>query len=196
MESGRNASWRDVIGSVMGTDNVGSASKPSWHEREISLGLQRLANARAQLASLEEQVGAASQHAVAPDDLARAEALDADISKHAAKASARFGGGAARGKVEAARNELAPLLDRYQVASVDELRARAATSDAVDPAVLDFARLECTEAERSFLEVAAMVIPEHEPDLEGDGDADAEVIAASDSFGDDDLDLRIEPSAS
>lgn len=179
----------------MGADNVGSASKPSWHEREISLGLQRLANARAQLASLEEQREAASVDAVDPDDLTRADALHSEIAAHAAKASARFGGGAARAKVEAARAELSPLLDRYQVASVDELRLRADDASAIDPAMLDFARLECTEAERSFLEIAALVIPESEPDPEVDRDGHADVIAATDSFGDD-LDLRVEPSAS
>lgn len=180
----------------MAEDDETSASKPSWHEREIAQALQRLANARAQLASLEEQAGASAPERPEPDpaDVARATQLRADIAKLTAKASGRFGASAARAKLEEAELQLRLLLERLGVADLDELRAGPAdAAPAVDPAVLDFARRECADAEQAFLEVAAMVIPDAEPEPDA---PDAEVIAAA-AFVDDDteLDLRIEPSA-
>lgn len=183
----------------MADDNAGSPPRPSWHERETALALQRLANARANLATLEERDAAdAAPVVIDPADVARAEQLQADVDRYTAKASGRFGGGSARAKLEGSRRQLDDLLGRLGVESVADLRAGAAApaAPAVDPAVLDFARRECAEAEKAFLEVAAMVIPDVEPDAELDAD-DAEVIPAATSFGDDDgdLDLRIEPSA-
>jgi len=118
-----------------------------------------------------------------------------DVERYTAKAAGRFGGGA-RTKLDDCRRKQRVVLERLGVDTIDELRARgsAAAAPAVDPTLLDFARRECAEAEKEFLEVAAMVIPEVEPEVEGE---DAEVIEAPSSFGDDadDLDLRIEPSA-
>jgi hypothetical protein len=182
----------------MAEDNA--ASKPSWHEREITLALQRLANARAQLALLEEQGGAAAPAAepVDPADLARATELQADIAKLTSKASGRFGASSARAKLEVAERELQALLERHGAGSVADLQAdRSPAAAAVDPTMLDFARRECADAEKAFLEVAAMVIPEDDDADAHDDGPDAEVIAAADSFADGgkDLDLRIEPSA-
>jgi len=183
-------------------DNVGTPSRPSWHEREIALGLLRLANARAHLATLEQQRSDAPV-AVAfdPAPLAEAERLQTDVDRATAKASGRFGGGSARGRLERSRGELDLLLERLGADSIADLRARASepAAPAVDPTVLDFARRECAEAEKAFLEVAAMVMPDVDPaDGTDAGDrADGEVVPAAASFGDDegDLDLRIEPSA-
>jgi len=180
----------------MGDDNVASAAKPSWHEREIALALQRLANARAHLATLEAQHEVEPATIAAdPADITLAEALQIDIERYTAKAAGRFGGGA-RAKLDDCRRQQRVVLERLGVATIDELRTRgsAAAAPAVDPTLLDFARRECAEAEKEFLEVAAMVIPEVEPEPEGE---DAEVIEAPSTFGDDahDLDLRIEPSA-
>lgn len=178
----------------MAADNATSPAKPSWHEREIAQALQRLANARAQLASLEEQVGATvTRPEPDPADVARAESLQADIAKLTTKASGRFGATAARAKLEVSQRDLRLVLDRLGVEHLDELSAPAAGA-AVDPTVLDFARRECADAEQAFLEVAAMVIPDAEPEAEHH---DAEIIAAAETFGDDgtELDLRIEPSA-
>lgn len=184
----------------MADDNAGSPPRPSWHERETALALQRLANARANLATLEERAAAdAAPVELDPADVARAEQLQIDIDRYTAKASGRFGGGSARAKLADSRRQLEAVLTRLGVESIADLRAAAAAPavPAVDPAVLDFARRECAEAEKAFLDVAAMVIPEVEPDPELDA-ADAEVIPAPTSFGSDDgdLDLRIEPSAS
>jgi hypothetical protein len=179
----------------MAEDNVGSAPKPSWHEREINLALQRLANARAHLALLEEQAGASTPAApvVDPADLARADELQRDIAKLTAKASGRFGGGSAR-KLQEAERELRLLLHRVGVERVEDLRAAPGDAgEAVDPAVLDFARRECDDAQKAFLEVTAMVIPEAEDEPEA---PDAEVIPAASSFTDEDLDLRDRPAAS
>ena len=182
----------------MADDNAGSPPRPSWHERETALALQRLANARANLATLTERDAAdAPPVVVDPADIARAEQLQADVDRYTAKASGRFGGGSARTKLEDSRRQLDDLLARLGVESVADLRDGALpATPAVDPAVLDFAQRECAEAEKAFLEVAAMVIPDVEPDTGLDAD-DAEVIPASSSFSadDDDLELRIEPSA-
>lgn len=177
-------------------DNVGSPSRPSWHEREIALGLQRLANARAHLAALEEQsLDAPAAVGVDRAQLAEAERLQIDIDRATAKASGRFGGGSARAKLELVQRQLDLLLERLGADSIVDLRARAneSAAPAVDPTLLDFARRECAEAEKAFLEVAAMVIPDVDPaDV-----ADGEVIPAATPFSDDegDLDLRIEPFA-
>jgi len=177
-------------------DSAVPAPKPSWHEREITQALQRLANARANLATLEEQAATAPARAEPdPGDVTRAAELQADITKLTAKASGRFGGSGARARLADAQAELAAVLGRLGVSSLDELQpGGGAPTPSVDPTVLDFARRECADAEQAFLEVAAMVIPDAESEPEA---PDAEVIAAADTFGDDDadLDLRIEPSA-
>lgn len=178
----------------MADDNATSPAKPSWHEREVAQALQRLANARAQLASLEEQIAATvTRPEPDPADVAKAEALQAEITKLISKASGRFGASAARAKLEVCERDLRLVLDRLGVEHLDELSAPP-TASGVDPTVLDFAQRECADAEQMFLEVAAMVIPDTEPE---DEQHDAEVIAAAETFDDDDadLDLRIEPSA-
>jgi hypothetical protein len=183
----------------MAQDDATTGSKASWHEREITLALQRLANARAQLATLEEQEAGATIARPEPDaaDLARATQLQADITKLTAKASGRFGASSARGKLEDCQVQLRQVLDRLGVDDLAELRSPFTDAgSAVDPTVLDFARRECADAEKAFLEVAAMVIPDVEPGADDD-EAEADVIAATDSFAGDEteLDLRIEPFA-
>ena len=180
----------------MAEDDAAAAPKPSWHEREINRALQRLANARAHLALLEEQAasGADAAPVVDPADLERADELERDIAKLTAKASGRFGGGATK-KLHEAERELRLLLHRVGVERVEDLRAAPAEpTAAVDPAVLDFARRECEDAQQAFLEVTSMVIPEAEDEPEA---PDAEVIPAAGSFSDaHDLDLRDRPAAS
>lgn len=180
---------------AMAPNNERSKTPSTWHERETALSLLRLANARANLAQLEEQHEQSAPKGTRDSaDVARAEQLQSEIERHITKASGRFGAGAARARLEEAQLQQRPVLERLGVATFDELREGGRDlAPAVDPTVLDFARRECAEAEKTFLEVAAMVIPEVEDE---DDDADGgEVIAAADSFADDDLDLRIEPSA-
>ena len=179
----------------MAEDDATSPTKPSWHEREIAEALQRLANARAQLATLEEQVeAAAARPEPDPGDVARAEALQAEVVKLTAKASGRFKG-SARAKLEATERDLRLVLDRLGVERLEQL-AEVRAEAAVDPTVLDFARRECADAEQAFLEIAALEIPEADDEPEDD-QPDAEVIPAAETFGDAgaDVDLRIEPSA-
>jgi hypothetical protein len=177
----------------MAEDDTSSEAKPTWHEREITQALQRLANARAQLASLEEQVQAATDRpGPDPADVARAKALEADIAKLTRKASGRFGG-SARAKLDDAQRQLHLVLERLGVERLEDLDV-AAAAPAVDATVLDFARRECADAQQAFLEVTAMVMPDAEPEAD---EPDAEVIPAGTYAGgdDDELDLRIEPSA-
>ena len=130
----------------MAEDDSTSGSKPSWHEREITQALQRLANARANLATLEEQVDAAVDHpAPDPADLARAAELQAEATKLISKASGRFGGSSARAKLEVVQRDLRVVLDRLGVERIEDLDV-ATTPTGVDPTVLDFARRECAQA--------------------------------------------------
>ena len=109
----------------------------------------------------------------------------------------RFGATGARAKHEDSQRQLRLVLERLGVDDLADLSSPYTdAASAVDPTVLDFARRECADAEKAFLEVAAMVIPDVEPSSDDD-EAEADVIAATDSFAADDteLDLRIEPSA-
>ena len=131
------------------------------------------------------------------DHVAIEGSLQADITKLTAKASGRFGASGARAKLEDSQRQLRLVLERLGVDDLADLSSPYTdAASAVDPTVLDFARRECDDAEKAFLEVAAMVIPDVEPGSDDD-EAEADVIAATDSFAADDteLDLRIEPSA-
>lgn len=180
----------------MADDDAGPDRTVSWHERETAAALARLAGARAQLALLEEQA-AAERTEPDPADVALVEELEAQIAKLRVNAGGRFGGGAARAKLDECEQRQRAVLARLGFDDVAALRDRGTVAvPAVDPDVLAFARRECADAEQAFLEVAALEMPAAEPDADADA-PDADVIAAPGSFGDPEgLDLRVEPSAS
>src|SRR3954452_5588823 len=79
----------------------GQVPKTSWQARETLLALQRLANARAQLAALEEtpdRPPSPADHAD-PADVAELQALTEDIERLRPKANGRFGRSSAREKM-------------------------------------------------------------------------------------------------
>ena len=156
--------------------------KRTWHERELAQALERLAIARERLAVLEEQAEAPAPFAQAdPADLAKADELHAEIVARTPKASARFGGAKERARIEELQVALHLVLDRTGVASYEALVATRdqPSAPALDPDVVAFATREFADAQRSFLEVAAMEMPPADPDPEVDDEADgpdAEVL--------------------
>lgn len=180
-----------------GSEPSSSGPRPSWHEREIALALQRLATARERLATLEERASVAPpvpEPAGDPADVAKAHEIVADIDALRPKAASRFGGGAARSRIDELEVNLHLVLDRLGVASYDELvrrleRPSAAAVPSVDADALRFAQREFEDAERSFLEVAAMVIPPNEPEETVDDTAEPEHEAEI-------LRFKVDPAAS
>lgn len=156
----------------------------------MALALQRLASARANLATLEEaaQTPAVKLAQSDPGDLARIEETEAEIAKLRHKASGRFGGGAARERIEELELSQRLVLERIGVSSYADFRAvldaPESSTAAIDKDVLAFARREFENAEQAFLEVAALVIPENEAEEPVDDGEGAEVI-----------DLKVKPQA-
>lgn len=163
--------------------------KPSWQEREVTLALQRLVRARANLAGLEEQAAGPTSVLTAADpaDLAKADEIEDELTKLRPKAAGRFGGGGARERIEELEFQRRLVFERIGVADYAQITAARAVPDdagpSVDADVLAFARRECEQAEQAFLEVAALVIPDADPDDEQFGEGadqdegeDAEII--------------------
>lgn len=188
-----------------GSDSGATAARPTWHEREIALALQRLATAREHLAILEQRgahaVQATETAAANPADVTRAHEVQADIDALRPKAAARFGGGAARARIDELEVSLHLVLDRLGFASYEQFILGAtppSAAPAVDPDALRFAQREFADAERSFLEVVAMVIPPNEPDLADLSDGADSVGSEVDETGHDAeiLHFKADPAAS
>ena len=160
----------------------GQGSKMSWQERETLLALQRLANARANLALLEETASPRDPFAdIDPADCRRADEIHAEIAKLLPKTTARFGAGAAKEKVDELEFQLRLVLERMKFATYEAYRAAVenpVVGGEVDSTVLELARREFQSAEESFLEIAAMVIPpsDPEPDEEPEQEFEADII--------------------
>jgi hypothetical protein len=151
-EPGHDGSGHDESGHQPDHDEP----RVSFKDREMVIALRRLANARSQLSHLEEQMASsASARVVDPDELARLEAYQADIDKLTAKASGRFGAGAARSRLADVEMQLRLALERLGVGSIDELKAKGSSpaEATVDDGVLDFARRELAAAEQAYREV-------------------------------------------
>lgn len=177
----------------MADDTNPPAEPNAWQEREIASALQRLANARANVAVLEEHAVApvAEVTEVAADDADRLESLHSGIERLRPKTTGRFGAGSARHKMDELELEQRLLLDRLGFASYDAYRAGISTPSAaaptVDATMLEFARREFRDAEAAFIEITSMIIPPSDPEPvydDEDGDHDAEII-----------DLQAKPSA-
>lgn len=148
-----------------------SPARPTWQEREIALALQRLASARVRVASLEEAMAtpAAAVAQADPADVQRLQEIEAEMAKLRPKASARFGGGNARQRIDELEVQQRLLLDRLGVESYEAYLAAVAEPDAppaVDPDVMAFAVREFEAAQEAFIEVSTMVIAEADPDDE------------------------------
>jgi len=159
------------------TDSDGGAADGapalSWAERETLDALKRLASAQSQLQALEERAAAVSPR-IDPADGQRLEHVHGEVVAARAKASGRFGRAAARERLEQLEMNERLVLDQLGLPDYDAYR-RALTGgstpgpDPVDPQVLAFARQELASAQRAWLEIQAMEVPEvEEPDqIEG-----------------------------
>ena len=165
-------------------------AKPSWQERERNLALQRLANARANLAGLQEQALApvSALAAADPEDVERVESIEEELGALQVKANARFGGSAARERIAELEYKQRLIFERIGVSSYDEFVARRDSPvPAVDDDVLAFAQREFDDAMQAFLDIANLEMPDVEPDddaIDLDGE-DAEII-----------NLNVKPAAS
>jgi hypothetical protein len=133
----------------------------SWRDRELLTALRRLANATAQVQALDAaRVRQAATPVADPADVSRVEALESELTKLRAKAGSRFGGGAARDRLPDLEAEQRLVLERLGFDSYDAFRARdtaePAVTDAVDPAIADFARRELAAAEQAYEELLSM----------------------------------------
>jgi hypothetical protein len=139
----------------------------SWRDRELLSALRRLANSRAQVQSLEADLEKHRSVApVDPADVRQVEALESELTKLQAKASARFGGGAARERIPEVEMQQRLLLERLGYESYAAFQARARGADAstaaVDTGYVDFARRELAAAEEAYEQLLAM--PDEEDD--------------------------------
>ncbi len=174
-------------------DAQDQAGKGSWQERETMLSLGRLANARANLATLEEQAAlpVAPLASADPVDRARVEAIESELAKLRPKTHGRFGGSGARDKVEALETQQRLVLDRLGFPAYADFRRAVDTpvdaGPTVDATQLEMARREFADAERAFIEITSLVMPpvEIDPDADVEDDEhDAEIF-----------DLQAKPSA-
>jgi hypothetical protein len=145
----------------------GSDPRLSWRDRELLTALRRLANSRAQVAGLEATTAARAQVPVPdPADVRRMHDLEDELVRLRAKATARFGGGAARDRIPEVEMQQRLVLERLGYDTLAELdRAVEEAADApdpVDPAIVDFARRELAAAEEAYEQLLAM--PDDEDD--------------------------------
>jgi hypothetical protein len=133
----------------------------SWQERELLAALRRLANAQAQLHALEEEQ---SRHPMRPAldaaDVERVESLEAELAKLREKAGHRFGRSAARDRISEVESQQRLVLERVGFDSYADFAARDApavlAAEAVDPALVEFARHELEAAEEAYAQVLAL----------------------------------------
>lgn len=158
----------------------GDAVALTWHERELVAALRRLANA---IAAVGAHTVAAGGPPLDPDDVARAMALDGERQDLAPKASARFGGSAARDRLAGVETELRLVLDRLRVGDIDALREQVNAREsaaAPDPDLVEFAQRELDTARAQYRELLLLELPQPDDPDESASDAegpDARVVA-------------------
>jgi hypothetical protein len=147
----------------------GDEPRLSWRDRELLAALRRLANAQAQLQSLEaERSRQPESPTVDSADVETVEALEAELSKLREKASHRFGRASARDRLSELEAQQRLVLERL---GFDGYRAFAhrrehepVTPTGVDPALVDFARHELEAAEEAYAQVLEMPDDLDDPD--------------------------------
>lgn len=145
----------------------------TWHERELVAALRRLANAMAAVGAL---TAAAGGQQLDPDDVALALALDGERRDLEPKASARFGGSAARDRLAGVETELRLVLDRLQVGDLGALRDRISALESAtppDPDLVEFAHRELDTARSQYRELVLLELPPSEDGLDPSSGADA-----------------------
>ena len=155
----------------------------SWAEQETIDALKRLARAQADLTALDQQDGLAAAPSFDGEDVARVEAIHADLVQARAKAAGRFGKAAARERASELDLTEHLVLDRMGLASYEDylaaVRAPVVAVEPVDPQRLAFARSELAAATEAWLDVAAMTVPDPDPDSDSDSDSGPPPVSAS-----------------
>ena len=167
----------------MANDSGDASGRMNWHEKELLGALKRLVAARERLEALEEQAGVSSV-TFDPDDVARLEAITADLTRARQKAGERFGKKWAD-KVDGLELNQRLVLDRLGLDSYEAFQSQRRQFDTVppsviDPTVLEFARRELASAEASFLELQMVEIIPDEVDPDDD---DLEIDLTTDPEG-------------
>lgn len=171
---------RDRDGMSEMAESESGDTKMSWKERETAKALERLVSARANLATLEEQAAGPVDRlaGVDPADLATLDELEAERRKLEPKTQSRFGGAAARERIDEIALKTGLILERIGFVSYDEVVAErnrpAAPVTEVDPVILEFARREVADAEAAFLDIASLELPPPEPADEAEADEEGE----------------------
>jgi hypothetical protein len=141
----------------------GDEPRLTWRERELLAALRRLANARAQLQTLEDEQ---SRHPVAPTldraDVDQVESLETESAKLRERLNHRFGRSAARDRLAEVEMQQRLVLERLGFDSYTEFAARETrpqkAPDAVDPALVEFARHEVEAAADAYAQVLALPV--------------------------------------
>jgi hypothetical protein len=135
----------------------------TFKDRELLVALRRLANARSQVALLDEKLARRRrEESLEPGDVARVDELEAQRERLERKARGRFGKGSARGRIGDVDNEQQRLLERLGFASYDAFcawrddpRLREAR-EGIDPVFVEFARRELADATKAYHETLAL----------------------------------------
>lgn len=160
----------------------------SWAEQEVVDALKRLARAQSHLADLEARAGEATTPTFEAADVERLEKLQGQLAQARAKASGRFGRGAARDRLAELEMAERLVLDRMGVDSYADCRSaiEAPHVEAVDPQVLAFAQRELASARTAWLEVQALEIPPvEEPEPLPEPEVTIDLTAEPHTAGDD-----------
>jgi len=146
----------------------------TWYERELVTALKRLADAQNRLAALDlTAVPVATPPRVDEADVERLRSLEVEIAALTGKSKGRFGGSGARDKIAELQLQERLILDRIGCADLDEAVAASSAAatpavEAVDATMLEFARRELADAQKNWLEVQALDIPDvvEEPEVD------------------------------
>lgn len=142
----------------------------SWHQREVSRALQRLANASANVAVLEEQVELAAPLGppIAPVEVRALERIHEQIERTRTQAAGPFGGHSLRVRLVELQTALHERLEQLGLSSYIDLVSLVAAHERreTDRMALLVARGEMLAAEARFIEVASIADPNPQIALE------------------------------
>jgi hypothetical protein len=138
------------------------APRLSWRERELLAALRRLANARSQVAVLEEELAAQEASGLDAGAIETIEAHEAELVRLRRKGRRRFAR-SARDRASELETQQRLVLARLDFESYEALRAArvggSRTAVPIDPAFLDFARRELADAERAYQQMVELPEP-------------------------------------
>jgi hypothetical protein len=147
----------------------GDEMRLTWRERELLAALRRLANAQAQLRTLEdERSRQPAPPTVDPADAEHVKALEAELNRWRERANHRFGRSAARERLADLEAQQRLVLERLGFDSYAAFASRDASAATmpppVDPALVEFARHEVEAAAEAYAQALALPVELDETD--------------------------------